>query len=255
MVADSGYAVLELLADAAGLIEPVTVITRLRLDAALYDPAPPRPAGQRGRPRRKGARQPTLAARVTDLATRWHPRSVVWYGSGPTSLELATGTATWYHSGLPSVAIRWVLIRDPQQQFTAQALLSTDLTASPEQIVTWFVERWQLEVTFQEVRAHLGLETQRQWSDLAILRTTPALLGLFSLVTLYARELLQGAPLPPRQAAWYTKPAPTFSDTLALVRRQLWSTALFSTSPPGTDLVQIPRAFLDHVTETLAYAA
>jgi len=114
-----------------------------------------------------------------------------------------------------------VLIRDLQGEFEPQALLSTALAVAPPRIVAWFVLRWQLEVTFEEARAHLGIETQRQWSDLAILRTTPALLGLFSLVTLVAHELLNGQALPVRQTAWYTKTLPTFADTLALVRQQL----------------------------------
>jgi hypothetical protein len=255
VVADTTYAALELLADAAGLRQPVTVITRLRLDAALYDPAPERPAGTRGRPRVKGARQPTLVQRLADPATRWETVTLPWYGGETRTLEVASATALWYHSGLPPVAIRWVLLRDPQGHFAPQALLSTDHGATPAQISGWFVRRWQLEVTFQEVRAHLGVETQRQWSDLAILRTTPALLGLFSLVTLFAQQLLQGQDLPVRQAAWYAKAAPTFSDTLALVRQYLWPTPVFSTSPTQPDTIEIPRALFDRLTTTLAYAA
>ena len=121
--------------------------------------------------------------------------------------------------------------------------------------VAWFVARWPLEVTFQEVRAHLGVETQRQWSDLAILRTTPALLGLFSLVTLVAQARLGGQPLPVRQAAWYAKAAPTFSDALAFVRQSLWPVTVFSTSPPSDEIVEIPRALFDRLTDTLAFAA
>ncbi len=255
VVADSTYAVLELLADAAGLRQPVTVVTRLRLDAALYDPAPPREPGTVGRPRVKGERQATLAQRLLDPDTAWETLTVPWYGGGMAQVEAATGTATWYHPGDPPVALRWVLLRDPAAQFEPQALLSTDPTVSPTQVVSWFVARWPLEVTFHEVRAHLGVETQRQWSDLAILRTTPALLGLVSLVTLAAQARLDGQPLPVRQAAWYAKTAPTFSDTLAFVRQQLWPVTVFSTSPSSDDIVEIPRALFDRLTDTLAFAA
>ncbi len=255
VVADSTYAVLELLADAAGLLRPVTVVTRLRLDAALYDPAPPREPGTKGRPRVKGKRQPTLALRLLDPATVWERLSVPWYGGETASVDVATGTALWYHPGQPPVALRWVLLRDPAGQVEPQALLSTDPTVSPSQIIAWFVARWPLEVTFHEVRAHLGVETQRQWSDLAILRTTPALLGLFSLVTLFAQARLEGQPLPVRQAAWYAKSAPTFSDTLAFVRQQLWPVTGFSTSPSSNEVVEIPRALFDRLTDTLAFAA
>jgi len=255
VVADSTYAALELLADAAGLPQPVTVVTRLRLDAALYDPAPPRVPGRRGRPALKGARQPTLAERLGEATTPWEPASVPWYGGRTAAVELATATAIWYHGGKPPVAIRWVLIRDPRERFEPLALLATDPAADAAAIVQWFVLRWQLEVTFHEVRAHLGVETQRQWSDRAILRTTPALLGLFSVVTLCAHALLDGQPLPIRRAAWYAKPLPTFVDTLALVRRQLWPVTVYCTSPAPTDTVEIPRALWDRCTDTLACAA
>ncbi len=255
VVADSTYAVLELLADAACLPPPVTVITRLRMDAALYDPAPPREPGTKGRPRIKGERQPTLATRLLDPATVWETLTVPWYGGGTAHLEVATDTALWYHPGQPPVALRWVLLRDPAGQFDPQALLSTDPAAAPAQIIARFVARWSLEVTFHEARARLGVETQRQWSDLAILRTTPALLGLFSLVTLFAQARLDGQPLPVRQAAWYAKSAPTFSDTLAFVRQQLWPVTVFSTSPSSDDVVEIPRALFDRLTDTLAFAA
>jgi hypothetical protein len=254
-VADSTYAALDLLDACTRLPHPVVVITRLRLDAALYAPAPDRPLGTVGRPRKKGARQPTLAARLQDPQTAWRALTVCWYGGTERAIEVATDTAVWYHGGLPPVALRWVLVRDPAGEFEPQALLCTDLTISARQIVEWFVLRWQLEVTFHEARAHLGMETQRQWSDLAIQRTTPALLGLFSLVTLLAHARLQGHALPARQAAWYTKPLPTFVDTLALIRRDLWAVPVFSLSSPSTDLIEIPRSRWDRVTNALAYAA
>ncbi|MGB8347664.1 MAG: transposase, partial [Ktedonobacteraceae bacterium] len=255
VVADSSYAVLELLACAARMIELVAIVTRLRLDAALYDPAPVRKPGTNGRPRKKGARRPTLAKLLTDPATVWQSVTVAWYGGTTRTVELASETAVWYHNGLPPVAIRWVLIRDPQGQFDPQALLCTDLQAQAQAILEWFVLRWQMEVTFHEVRAHLGVETQRQWSDLAILRTTPALLALFSLVTVFAHQLLQGQPLPVRQAAWYTKALPTFSDTLAFVRQHLWPVTLSYLSPAKPDMIEIPRALFERLTQTLAFAA
>jgi len=254
VVADSVYAAIELLACTQGFQQPVTVITRLRLDAALYDPAPERTKGTNGRPRLKGARQPTLAQRLADPHTVWETVTVSWYGGQQRTVEVATGTALWYHTGLPPVALRWVLIRDPQGKFDPQALLCTDQAVTATQIIQWFVLRWQVEVTFHEVRSHLGAQTQRQWSDLAILRTTPALLGLFSLVTIFAHQLLQEQPLPVRQTAWYTKALPTFADTLAFVRKQLWPVTLSFMSPAQPDMVEIPRALFERLTETLAFA-
>jgi hypothetical protein len=257
VVADSTYAALELLAHCAHLRNPVTLITRLRLDAALYDPAPTRTATTVGRPRKKGARLPTLAQRLTDPATTWETITVAWYGGVQRTIRIATGTAVWYHSGKPPVPIRWVLITDPgPNPFEPQALLSTDPTGSAQQMVAWFVLRWQVEVTMEESRAHLGVETQRQWSNQAIARTTPLLLGLFSLVTLLAHQFLQGAEMPIRTATWYTsKRLPTFSDTLAFVRQQLWPVAFFATSQEKADVIEIPRSLFARLSETVAYAA
>jgi hypothetical protein len=255
-VADSTYAALEFLAACRSWADPVTVVTRLRLDAALYEPAPPREPGQRGRPRRKGPRLPTLAAVAADSATRWTVVTVAdWYGEGPRAVEIATSTAVWYHGGLPVVPLRWVLVRDPGGRFDTQALLCTDPAVAPEQILEWFVRRWQLEVTFEEARRHLGVGTQRQWSDQAIGRTTPALLGLFSLVTLFAHRRLARPPATVRQAAWYPKALPTFVDALALLRRELWVHQAFSPSAAESDLIKVPRQFVAHLTETLCYAA
>ena len=179
-----------------------------------------------------------------------------WYGGGERSVEVTSKTAIWYHTGLPPVPLlRWVLVRDPQGAFVSQALLCTDLGADPERILSWFVMRWRLEVTFQEARRHLGVETQRQWSDLAIRRTTPALLGLFSLVTLFAHRQIARSAEAVRQAAWYQKPHPTFSDALALVRKELWEQATFRGSSWQAAMVKVLRAFMERLTETLCYAA
>lgn len=160
------------------------MVTRLRLDAALYDPAPARAPGARGRSPLKGARQPTLKETLASSATLWCNVTLSqWYGQGNKTVEIATGTALWYSSALPVVPLRWVLVRDPGNTFEAQAFLCTDLEAGPEQILAWFIRRWQIEVTFEEARAHLGMETQRQWSASAIARTTPAILGLYSIVS------------------------------------------------------------------------
>jgi hypothetical protein len=260
-VADSSYAALEFLAACRAWRRPVTVVTRLRLDAALYDPAPPRRPRQTGRPRLKGARRPTLAALAADPTTDWTAVTVAhWYGTGERRVDVVSATALWYHTGLPPVPLRWVLVRDPHGRFATQALLCTDLTAGPAQILAWFVRRWQVEVTFEEARRHLGVETQRQWSELAIRRTTPALLGLFSLVTLLAHPRMTAAATRPtprviRRAAWYCKPSPTFSDALALVRRELWRHQTFQTSAPTDDVAKVPRTIIDRLTETLCYIA
>ena len=254
-VADSSFAALELL-DKVATLPRASVITRLRLDAALYDPPPPRQPKTMGRPRLKGKRRPTLEAVLADKRTQWTTLRVEqWYGKGPREVEVATDTAVWYHTGKPPVAIRWVLIRDPQEDFKPQALLSTNLAYTPEQILPWFVRRWTMEVTFEEARAHLGMETQRQWNDRAIARTTPALLSLYSIVTLTAHLLIDKGATCVRSTAWYRKTRPTFADALALVRRQLWDHLHFSMSQQETDMIKIPRALFERFIDAVCYAA
>ena len=171
-------------------------------------------------------------------------------------LEIASHSAVWYHQGKSPVPIRWVLIRDPLGEFRPQALLCTGLNVAPTQIIQWFVLRWQLEVTFQEVRAHLGVETQRQWSDRAIARTTPVLFGLFSWVTLAAHLLAGNQGFPLRSAAWYAKRLPTFSDAIALVRHQLWPVSeTFCMSPTKPDIRKVSRPMFERILDSLCYAA
>jgi hypothetical protein len=256
-VADGGYASLELLDRCLSLRKPITFITRLRLDAALYEPPPPRYPGQIGRPRLKGERLPNLSVVAEDRRTDWTPIVVAdWYGREKRTVEVVSATALWYSSGLPAVPLRWVLIQDPEGEFDTQALLCTDLSVEPAQIISWFVRRWQMEATFQEMRQRLGFESQRHWSEKAIQRTAPALLALFSLVTLFAHQpMAQGSGIV-RQTAWYRKKYPTFSDALALVRKELWAQEeAFCGSAQQTDTVKVPREFMERLTEAVCYAA
>ena len=180
---------------------------------------------------------------------------MAWYDGTTRTVELTSQTAVWYRSSKPPVLLRWVLVRDPQGFFDPQALLGTDPSADPTQILEWFVLRWSAlggEVTFQEVRTHLGVETQRQWSDLAIARTTPALLGLFSWTTLVAHALQQRHPITQRTAAWYDKSSPTFVDAIALVRRHLWlASEGFSLSAVSTDTQELPATLFTTVDNEL----
>ena len=252
IVADSSFAVIELI---AAVRRHVCFVTRLRLDANLFEPPPECRSGQRGRPRKKGRKLPKLTQVLTDPATVWTTIMMSeWYGGQRCRLDIATATAIWYHAGLPPVPIRWVLVRDPAGIRKPQAFLCTDLDATPAAILGWFVYRWSMETTFQETREHLGVETQRQWSDRAIVRTTPALLGLFSLITLWAAEAKVVAMLHPRSAAWYAKHDLTFSDAIATVRRVLWGVPNLSTSRQNRETVKIPAALLQRLTEALCYA-
>jgi hypothetical protein len=254
LLGDSSFAALDLLASLVrqGLI----CITRLRLDAALYEPAPPRRPGAKGRPRKKGTRLPTLAQVLADPATRWQTVIITgWYGTPERRLEICSQTAVWFHSGLPPVPLRWVLLRDPAGQFEPQALLCTDPDREPVQIISWFVQRWPVEVTFREARDHLGLETQRQWSDRAIARTTPCLLGLFSITALLGSRLSTHTKRAVAAAAWYRKTQPSFADTLAAMRKEIWAAQGFSISRARSDSRKLPSRLREGIAYALCHAA
>jgi hypothetical protein len=254
LVTDGGLTAVKLGLRCATYANPVTYVSRLRLDAVLHDPRGPQPRGKRGPKPKKGKRQPALKEVLLDPCTKWSKCEIDWYGGKRRIIEIATDTALRYTPGYDPLPIRWVLVRDPLAEFEPTAVFATDRSAAPLQILAWFILRWNLEVTFEEARAHLGVETQRQWSDLAIARTTPALLGLFSLVTLLAHHLTQNKPFPVRSAAWYVKTEATFSDAIALVRRHLWTNTKFTNSPSHTGFVEFPASVLHGMVDSLCYS-
>jgi hypothetical protein len=252
VVGDSAFAAIEFL---AAVCNHVCVVTRLRLDANLFHFPPPKRKGPGRRPIR-GKPHKKLSAILKDRNVAWtRYRVSLWYGRTNRILDIATGTAIWYRGGVPPVPIRWLLVRDPSGELDPQAFLATDLDAHPRDILAWFVTRWQVEVTFEETRAHLGVETQRQWSDKAILRTTPALLALFSIVTLWTHDLAKSQKLKPRAAAWYPKSFLTFSDAIAAVRREIWAHQISCMSRPRRDRIEIPCHIWRRMETALAYAA
>ena len=255
LIGDGGYAAVGLARWCSGMLNPVTLVTRLRLDAALYAPPPVPLPGRRGPKPKKGARLPSLTQRAADPDAAWETLSVSWYGTEFRTVQVQTGTALWYTPRHAPAPIRWVLVRCPAGRFADQAFLCTDRQATPTQILVWVVWRWNIEVTFEDVREHLGLETQRQWSDKAIARTTPLLLGLYSLVTLLAHEWAAQQPLPIRTAAWYPKEDATFADAIAFVRRAIWGRLNCMRSTADPDWVLIPRQSAERLMDTLCYAA
>ncbi len=252
VVGDQTYAVVEL--GNSCVKYEVRLVAPLRLDAALYEPAPPRVAGTNGRPRVKGNRLPKLSHMLTDERTLWQRVSVRWYDSTQRELDVASDTAVWYRIGKPPLAIRWVMVRDPEGELDPRAYFSTRPSDTPREIVMEMIKRWSVETTFEESRAHLGIETQRQWSDRAIERTTPCLFGLYSLVVVLGHALHPDGKIPVRTSAWYPKREATFADVLAAVRRHLWGGFSYSTSGRDPDLLEIPRCELNRLAEAVCYS-
>ena len=231
----------------------IALVATLRLDARLFDLPDAPPPGKHGPKPQKGACQQSLRARLLDPTAAWERITAPWYKGKERLLEVASGVALWHTPGKAPLPIRWVLVRDPLGKLDPRAYFTTNLSASSLQILAWVVMRWGVEVTFEEARAHLGFETQRQWNHNAIHRTSPAILGLFSLVVVLAHRLLGDAPLPIRSAAWYVKSEAAFSDVIAFVRHFLWTHTEFVNSHAQTRPVPIPDAVLHSLVDTLCY--
>jgi hypothetical protein len=253
LVGDGSYAAIALVQRCQRLKKSVKLVSRLRLDARLFDFPAPQPKSKRGPKPKKGARQTQLSQRLEDPETDWKKLKVILYGKEH-FIEFISGISLWHTPGQDPVAIRWVLVRCPEGSFDPAAFLCSDTHISAKQIVVWFALRWNIEVTFEELRAFLGFETQRQWSDRAIERTTPCIFGIFSLVTIMAK-VLYPTELPVRQTSWYIKEEATFSDALAAVRRHLWSRLNYERLPLNPDLFLIPEAALFSLVDSACYSS
>jgi hypothetical protein len=224
LVGDGEYAAHELARFCWRHRRHVTLISRFHPDARLYEAPPPRRAGERGRPRIKGPALPAPGAVVQ--AAKARGCTVSWYGGTQRRVELISGTGHWYRAGAGLVPVRWVFVRDLEGTHRDEYFYSTDVTIKPQRIVSLYTGRWSIEVTFQEVRAHLGFTTPRNWSPKSVLRTAPCLLGLFSLICLiYQRHARRHRPKP-LCCAWYSRSECTFSDAIVTVRRLCWAEIL-----------------------------
>lgn len=252
LVGDSSYAVIVLVQRCQRLKKPVQLVSRLRLDARLFDFSGPQSKSKRGPKPQKGARQPKLSQRLIDPQTAWNKLKVILYGKEH-EIEFITGVSLWHTLGQDPVPLRWVLVRCPEDSFEPAAFFCSNTQASAKQIIIWFCLRWNIEITFEELRACLGFETQREWSDRAIERTTPSLFGLFSLVALMTKARYPEN-LPVRQTSWYKKDEATFSDALAAVRNHLWSRSNYNRSPQNPNLFLIPQATLFSLLDSACYS-
>lgn len=220
LVGDGGFACGELAWVCLKL--KISLITRLKMNARLYDFPPIHEPGKRGRKKTKGAKFFSFREMIGMPDLGWKEITVEGYGGKKKRLKYISNTALWGVDGFHPVPIRWVLAVDPEGELDPLPLMSTDLDISPEKIIALYIQRWNLEVTFEEVREHLGVETQRQWSDKAIARTTPILMGLYTIVCLICNRLQEERPIEVSQTAWYEKKDATFSDLLKSVRKILW---------------------------------
>ena len=192
----------------------------------------------------------------------WEEVEIAGYDGKKKKIRYLTNTSMWGADGFCPIAIRWVLVKDPTGEMDPLPLMSTDVNLTATKIIELYVDRWGLEVTFEEVREHMGVETQRQWSDKAIARTTPILMSLYTLVCLIGHRLNEKAPLITEKTAWYDKETVTFSDLLKAVRIDLWRDNLFfrkEFSDPSVKIQleneELRRPLRDFIVRMLTQAA
>jgi hypothetical protein len=235
LVGDAGYGAHEVARFCHARRERLTLVSKLHPEANLFKPPPP--YNGKGRPRVKGAALPKPSQAAAGARLR---RSVVrWYGGGARLVSLTSSTGHWYKSGRGLVPLRWVFVRDREGTHRDEYFYTTDPAMSPESIVGHYAWRWNIETTFQEARAHLGLETTRGWCRLTVLRAGPCLLGLYSVVALLYAALPEGERRGSVQ--WPGKAVVTFSDALSAVRRWLWSSWVFPQAAGSTAVQQLPE--------------
>lgn len=227
VVADSAFCCREICR--ASIKYNVIFCTRLRLDASLYD-FPPSQKAKRGRPRVVGARLPNLETLLNDKKQKWISMQVPWYYGKTKILEVLTGTCLWYHNSVGGVPIRWVLTRDSTGERIPMALLVTDFTVCAEEAIGYFIGRWPIETTFQEINESFKLETIHTWSDTSINRTAPSIIASYSLACIIASETVKntGIELIPQRSSWYEKTTITFSDVMVYLKLLILNKKHFS---------------------------
>ncbi len=216
------------------------------MNARIYALPEETPKGKRGRKAKKGARLSSFKEMLQMEGLPWKDIEITGYDGKKTRINYLTNTSMWGADGFHPIPIRWVLVVDPTGEMDPLPLMSTDVTLTAVRIIELYVDRWGLEVTFQEAREHLGVETQRQWSDKAIARTTPVLMALYTIVCLIGNRLNQKKPIVVEQAAWYEKRRVTFSDLLKAVRVDLWRDNLFSRKEFSNPSLKIHLQNVEH---------
>jgi hypothetical protein len=248
IVADGGFAAIEF-AKFISQAYWVDLVTRLRKDAQLF--AEPINQHKRGRPRIKGVRLPSPQQLAKDETLQWQRATVHWYGGIQKEIMYTYQQALLYKPGKGTVKIAWIIVRDPDGKLDDEFFYTTDLSMSPQEMIRHFVERWSIEVTFEESRRLLAVESTRNRKKESVLRSFPLLMGLFSIISLWYFDRYKEQPVISTQQPWYHKTEPTFADALIAIRKEIWDQNLFCMSQENHDIIEIPREFMTFVSDSL----
>jgi DDE superfamily endonuclease/putative transposase ISC1217 len=232
---------------------PLSLVSLFYPDANLYDPPPPVVGKRRGRTRTKGEKRPAPEA-VVAATTERTALNVSWYGGGRRDVAVVSGTGQGYKGGVGLVPVLGVFVQDRTGTHRDSYLFTTNLSLTAQQLIEIYTGRWSIETTFQELRAYLGLETTRGWKERTVLRATPCLFGLFSVVCLLSSRLPAG-PATAGAVSYRGKTEVTFSDAITAVRRQLWLEGIFESHGQTEVFENLPRPFQALLLAAWAHAA
>jgi hypothetical protein len=253
VVGDTGYGTSETARFCQHHRRHLTVVSKFYGDAALDEPPPPRPRGTIGRPRVKGQKLASPQEMVANTAQRTH-LTVAWYGGSSRDIEVVTSTGHWYRIGEALVEVRWVDVHDGTGTHRDEYFFTTDITMKPQQIVECDTQRWSIETTFQECRESLKLESPKGYRQQTVLRFTPCVFGLYTMVVLLYLQLLHPSSTL-RAIFWRGKSTVTFSDMITCVRRTLSEQWCFQTQADSQAFSTLSQSLQDTILYALAPAA
>jgi hypothetical protein len=247
-VGDSGYGTSETARFCQHHRQHLTLVSKFSGDAALYEPPPPRTRRTIDRPRIKGRKLASPQEVVANTIKRTCS-TVAWYGGSTRDTEVVTGTGHWYRIGEALVEVRWLYVHDCTGTHRDEYFFTTDLTMKPQQMVECYTQRWSIETTFQECREYLKLESPKGYGQQTVLRVTPCLFGLYTIVVLLYLPLPRASNTC-SAVFWRGKASVTFSDMMTCIRRVLWEQWYFQTR---TDLQEFSK-LSPSLQETILYA-
>lgn len=249
-VGDSAYGTHEVARFVHRHRDRLCLVSKLHPEANLFEP-PPAYQGK-GRPAVKGKRLAKPREAVS-AARRFKRLTVGRYGGDSRAVATCTGTGHWFKSGKGLVPIRWVFVRDREGTHRDEYFYTTDVALDVEQLIGYYTGRWNIETTFEETRSCLHLGTACGWCRETVLRVTPCLFGLYSVVAWLYNQLPSCRQV--RAIEWPGKSVVTFSDALTVVRRWLWSEGVFARVDGGSAVEKLPEPLREILYSALAPAA
>jgi len=253
VITDGGFASVSFVSSCR--LEGIKASGKTKINTVLYEDPPKRQHKGRGRKKIKGRKKKPLRRIAQDSEALFKEFEVRWYDNQIKKVSVLSQVGLWYKSGQGLVKIRLLFVRDPEGSHQDECLYSTDLKATEKEIIETVVLRWNIEVTFEELRAYLDAESMKNWTEPSVKKQTLFVFSLYSLTSVWFSEFLKDQSPEPCSASWYEKEHYTFSDALYYLRREILNDFISSTSTLHQDAYLIPRQSVQFLVDNLARAA